>query len=73
MVDPAALGVGGDDGGRAGRIGRHDLAVVAAGDDAVCVGSGREDRAAVDRDAPLLAIAREQQRLLAEHEDGGLS
>jgi hypothetical protein len=39
-------------------IGRR-LAVVAAGDDATSVSRSREDRAAVDRDAPLVAITHE--------------
>ena len=39
MVDPAALAVGGDHRALAVRVGRHHLAVVAAGDDAVGVGA----------------------------------
>ena len=73
MVDPAALGVGRDGFAVAVGVGRHDLAVVAAGDDAGAVARRRQDRAAVHGDALRLAVARRQQeRLLAEHEDRGL-
>ena len=47
MVDPAALGVGRERLCRAVRRGRHDLAVVAAGDDALAVAPRTEDRAAM--------------------------
>ena len=53
-------------------VGRDQLAVVAAADDARAVGRGRQDGAAMHRDAPRLAVRLgEHDRLLAEHEGGG--
>ena len=73
MVDPAALGIGRDGLAVALGVGRHDLAVVAAGDHAGAIARRRQDRAAVDGNALRLAVARrQQQRFLAEDEDGGL-
>ena len=46
----------------AGGVGRHDLAVIAAGDDAAAVARRRQDGAAMDGDALRLAVARRQQR-----------
>ena len=42
VIDPAFLLVGRDNGVLAGLLGRNDLAVVAAGDDALAVGCARE-------------------------------
>ena len=51
-------------------IGRHHLAVVAAGDDARAVGRRRQDAAGVHGTRRCVAVRRDQQqRLLAEHED----
>ena len=49
---------------------RHDdLAVIAAGHDAIAVRYRRQNTAAMNRHALLAAVRRhEQQRLLAEHE-----
>ncbi len=53
------------------RLGQHDLAVVSAGNDAIAIGGSRENRAAMNGNTPLAAVGGgEQQRLLAEHEDG---
>src|SRR5262249_47583120 len=69
VVDPAVLGIGREDDALSLRVGRHDLAVVAAGDDAALIGGRGEDGPAVDRDAARLARARhEKERLFAEHE-----
>jgi hypothetical protein len=69
VVDPAALGIRGDDGAVSVNINQHHLTVIAAGEDACGVGGRGEDRAGVDGDAPRLARVRQQEeRLLAEHE-----
>ena len=73
MVDPTVLGIGGKGDALSLRVGRHHLAIVAAGHDAACVGGGGEDGAAVDRDAACVArTGYEEERLLAEHENCGL-
>ena len=64
MVDPTVFCVGGDDCDFTFGIGRYDLAVVAACDDARAVAGRRQDAAAVHRDAPRLAVARSQQQRL---------
>ena len=69
VIDPAMLWVDGENRALALRVGGHDLAVVAAGDDALAVRRRRQDRAGVvaaRRCAPSLRD--QQQRLLAEHE-----
>ena len=68
-IDPAVLRVGRKRLDRSGRICRDDLAVIAAGDDAIAVGHGRQNAATMNLNALLAAVRRhEQQRLLAEHE-----
>jgi len=74
MVDPASLAVGCDHAGLAVHAGRHDLAVVAAGDDAIRVRARAENCAAMRRDRARLAHARHQdERLLAQHQDRGVA
>ena len=74
MIDPAMLGVGCEDRALAAGRRRHDLAVVAAGDDALAVRGSGEDAARMHRHALFCAIGRDQQqRLLAEYEDRGLA
>ena len=69
LIDPAASGVAGEKAARAVRSTGHDLAVIAAGDDALGIGRARKYRAIVDSRSSLHAIARDRdQRLLAEHE-----
>src|SRR5262249_13238820 len=53
----------------AGRIERHDLAVVAAGNEPRAVARARHDAAVMDGDALFrCAFGRQQHRFLAEHE-----
>ena len=74
MVDPAALAVGGHHGAVACCVGRHHLAVVAAGHDAAGVRGRAQDGAAVHRRRAHVARFRnEQQCLLAQHEHRGLA
>ena len=69
LIDPAALWIGGKRLAFALGIGRDQLAVVTAGDDALAVGRCREDGAAVGVDAPWLAVAAgEHDRFLGQHE-----
>ena len=67
------LRIGGKRADVAARIGRHDLAVVAAGDETLRVAGRRQDRAAMKRDTPLLVAAGEQHGFLAQHEGGGVA
>ena len=53
---------------RAASIGRDQRAVVAAGEDKFAVGRARQNAAGVNGHALFAALAREQQRLLAQHE-----
>ena len=69
MIDPAAFLVGGDNLIRAVGARRHDLPVIAAGDDAAVVRGARQNRAAVNGDTLLAIVVHEQQVLLAKHED----
>ena len=64
VVDPTMFGVGGDDCEFTFGIGRYDLAVITACDDARAIAGGRQDAAAVHRDATRLAFARSQQQSL---------
>jgi hypothetical protein len=74
VVDPTVLGIGSKGDALSLRVGRHHLAIVAAGDDAACVGGRGEDGAAVDRDAACVArTGYEEECLLAEHEDCDLA
>ena len=68
LIDPALLVVGGERVMFAVRIGRDELAIVAAGDDALAVGRRSPEWR---RHGPRRGARRpgEQQRLLAEHED----
>ncbi len=69
VVDPAALGIRGNDGAVSLSVNQHHLTVIAAGKDTCGVGSRGEDRAGVNGDAPRLARVRQQKEcLLAEHE-----
>src|SRR6185369_7636120 len=70
-VDPAVLCVRGERLAPAVRIGRHDLAVIAAGEHARTVAGRRQDAAAVHGEALFRAVLGKQQRFLAEHEYGG--
>jgi hypothetical protein len=60
MVDPAALAVGGDHDALALRVGRHQLAIVPAGDDAVGIGGRGQDGGAVHRHRARFARRRHE-------------
>src|SRR5262249_13372847 len=73
VIDPAALWVLPDHARLAGCVERDDLAVVAAGDEAITVTRAREDAAVMHGDAPLGRLLRRQQhRFLAQHESRNL-
>src|SRR5262249_20892524 len=73
MIDPAALGVGGDDRDRHVALGRRDLAIVAARHVASAIAGGGGVAAAANQDTWGFAVAcRKQQGFLAEYEDGGV-
>ena len=66
------FGVGREDAAFALDVGGDTLPSSPPRDDARAVGGGRQDGAAMHRDAPRLGIRLgEHDRLLAEHEDGG--
>ena len=72
VVDPALLGIGGENGAFPLGVGRHHLAVVAAGHDTLRISGRGEDGAVVHGDVAYLARARHQgDRPLAEHEGRG--
>src|SRR6516162_4068555 len=67
MIDPAPLGVGGDDLMGAVVPRGDDVAVIAAGEDTRAVTRCREDGAAMHHDAlGFAALRREQERFLAQ-------
>ena len=74
VVDPLPRALG-DAGDGAGRVGRGDEAVVAAGDEAPAVDGARggQDRAGMDRDARLGLAGDEAHRAVAKGEGGGLA
>ena len=72
MVDPALFRVARQHSACAVDVGRNDSAVVTARDDALAVGCGVEDGAAVDRKAARFALRRRQHDcFFAENEGGG--
>ena len=74
IVDPAPLCIGGEHGHRALGIERCELAVVAAGDDALAVRRRAQDGTAVDRDCRYLACLVDQRRVfLGADEDGSVA
>ncbi len=74
LVDPSALRIGGERLAFALGIGRDQLAVVTAGDDALAVGRCGKNGAAMGVDAPWLAVAAgEHNCFLGQHESRGLA
>ena len=74
IVDPAPLCIGGEYRRLALCVQRDDLAVIAAGDDALAVGHRAEHGAAVDGDGRDFARCIDHRRvLLGADEDGGIA
>src|SRR5664279_1020746 len=69
LIDPSSLVVGGEDRVFAANIGRHQGAVVAAGQDANTVRSAGEDRTSVHDDALFALFGCEEQVFLAQNEN----
>src|SRR5262249_25056748 len=73
LVDPALLAIDGNFAGAPGPIGRHHLAVIAAGHESLPVAGSGQDSAAMDCHATRLTVPADQpHRFFAEHEGGSV-
>ncbi len=63
IVDPAPFGVGGEHRHRALGVERGELAIIAAGDNALAIGRRAQDRAAMDGDRRYFACFIDQRRV----------
>ena len=70
-VDPAPLGVGGEQRHLTLGVERHDLAIVAAHDEALAVGGGRQNAAAHARRPCDLALGVDERDILLAADEGG--
>ncbi|MGY4301548.1 hypothetical protein ACVWXN_009643 [Bradyrhizobium sp. i1.4.4] len=70
-VDPAPLRIGGEQRHLTLGVERHDLAIVAAHDEALAVGGGRQNAATMHGDRRDLALGVDERDILLAADEGG--